>query len=1161
MEVEISRNETDSQPMKGDSLEGFDELKLKEFISEGKSLDFDGWTKVILEVENLFHDEIEKICLVYDSFLSEFPLCYGYWRKYADHMTRLCVIDEAVEVFERAVQSATFCVGVWVDYCGFAISVFEDANDIRRLFKRAMSFVGKDYLCHTLWDKYLEFEFSQQQWSSLANLYIQTLRFPSKKLHHYYESFRKLAATWKEEMQCLNDMDLQPDPSVENEVSTCYTDDEISCVIKDLLDPSTGLDGTKALEKYLSIGNYFYQEASQLGEKIHRFESSIRRPYFHVKPLDIGQLENWHEYLNFVEMHGDFDWAVKLYERCLIPCANYPEFWMRYVDFMESKGGREMANFALARATQTFLKRIPVIHLFSARYKEKIRDLSGAHIALLQYETESNLSFVETVSIKANMEKRLGNFVAASNIYKEALESAAAKEKFDILPILHINFSRLQYMITSNSDAAREILIEGTKRVPHCKLLLEELIKFGMMHGGPKHIHVIDAIVNDAISLGPSRGLNAKDAEDVSSLYLQFVDLCGTIDDIRKGWNRHIKCFPDSARMNTYKFSVINGIQPIPMKMTDGGRQESPDSFPSHPSGYESLDIPTQSPSQNKILKPPENGDTQTDHAALDCVPEEKSPLQENDEIPLDQAGVNRLQSGEVNESLQGGMQHRPQDVSKQLREDIKANTNLSSHDIKHEGTNKVEALQTSEENSKENDVRQEHDHKSEQDVNRLSLERLSLVHLDHESLDSINVTIQEGETFVETSLSNGSMVKKEPPQETSMSNGSVPEGGQSNGGDHLESSPRSAPASDSAGIQTEMVSPFSSSQQKIKKTGSPLQMTPPSPSYSGGSLHPRSNNAERDHRENKFEFRRHSHRRLHQRQQLSPQRQYSRSETGTRVPMTQGYSSQSMSLQSPQVQQGGHTQSQYSTSAAHPNLTTAHAWSTQNVQQQNFAASQTQVFPPHAYSQPQISQYPMQGNVQLGQMQNNQAYNQMWQYYYQQQQFLLQQQQQQLQHQQPQAQQQLLQQQYQQHQQLLQVQQQYLQQQQLPYQQPQLLQLQQQQRQFIQSQEEQYLQQQKQQLQQQGTHQQQFPPQSHHLYLQQQYQQQQKQEQRQHEEQITASKVQTWNDVSKEESMMGSRIQKNLQGQDAFSHRDGASETAIPAASPNSQQRSSPSQ
>lgn len=55
-----------------------------------------------------------------------------------------------------------------------------------RLFQRGISFVGKDYMCHTLWDKYIEFELSQQQWSSLTHIYIKALRFPTKKLRHYY---------------------------------------------------------------------------------------------------------------------------------------------------------------------------------------------------------------------------------------------------------------------------------------------------------------------------------------------------------------------------------------------------------------------------------------------------------------------------------------------------------------------------------------------------------------------------------------------------------------------------------------------------------------------------------------------------------------------------------------------------------------------------------------------------------------------------------------------------------------------------------------------------------------------------------------------------------------------------------------------------------------
>ena len=48
--------------------------------------------------------------------------------------------------------------------------------------------------------------------------------------------------------------------------------------------------------------------------------------------------------------------VVKLYERCLIACANYPEYWIRYVRCMEASGSMDLAENALARATQVFVK-------------------------------------------------------------------------------------------------------------------------------------------------------------------------------------------------------------------------------------------------------------------------------------------------------------------------------------------------------------------------------------------------------------------------------------------------------------------------------------------------------------------------------------------------------------------------------------------------------------------------------------------------------------------------------------------------------------------------------------------------------------------------------------------------------------------------------------
>lgn len=53
------------------------------------------------------------------------------------------------------------------------------------------------------------------------------------------------------------------------------------------------------------------------------FEDVIRRPYFHVKPLDAAQLSAWSHYIDFMDAKGDEKDTRHLYERCLVACARY----------------------------------------------------------------------------------------------------------------------------------------------------------------------------------------------------------------------------------------------------------------------------------------------------------------------------------------------------------------------------------------------------------------------------------------------------------------------------------------------------------------------------------------------------------------------------------------------------------------------------------------------------------------------------------------------------------------------------------------------------------------------------------------------------------------------------------------------------------------------
>ena len=62
--------------------------------------------------------------------------------------------------------------------------------------------------------------------------------------------------------------------------------------------------------------------AKEQASRIVEYESAIRRPYFHVKPLDDAQLANWHNYLDFIEKGGDFS-KVTFFIEHLPECQAY----------------------------------------------------------------------------------------------------------------------------------------------------------------------------------------------------------------------------------------------------------------------------------------------------------------------------------------------------------------------------------------------------------------------------------------------------------------------------------------------------------------------------------------------------------------------------------------------------------------------------------------------------------------------------------------------------------------------------------------------------------------------------------------------------------------------------------------------------------------------
>ncbi|XP_062196318.1 pre-mRNA-processing factor 39-2 isoform X2 [Phragmites australis] len=532
-------------------------------LCDSNTTDFDAWVSLINAAEETSSDDIDVISLVYHSFLLEFPLCYGYWIKYAAHKARLCTKGDVVEVYEQAVQAVPHSIDLWISYCGFGICAYEDPAHIRSLFERALFLVGKDYLCYHLWDKYIEFENSQKQLVQLATIYISTVKFPTKKLHKYYESFRKLVTLLEQEVTCCVAERLSENIHTSETIDAEDSELDISTIIADLFDQKGGHLRPEALKRYLSVGERLYQRSSKIYKEICCFEASIKRPFFHVKPLDDDQLENWHQYLDYVEKNGDFDWAVKLYERCLIPCASYSEFWIRYAEYVDAKGGREIANYALGRASSCFVKGVPTFCMYYAMFKEQIGDAQAARSLFVKASSNFTSGFYANINRLANMEKRMGNTKAASEIYETAIEDAMQKQNIDILPDLYSNFAQFIYVASRSIGEAKEVFVKGIKRAP-CKPLIKGFIQFMSTHGGPTEIPLLDSVISNAVTPGSdvSTALSPEDREDISLLFLEFVDLYGGVKELRKAWARHSKLFPHSTRNISQQYHTTgNSLQ------------------------------------------------------------------------------------------------------------------------------------------------------------------------------------------------------------------------------------------------------------------------------------------------------------------------------------------------------------------------------------------------------------------------------------------------------------------------------------------------------------------------------------------------------------------------------------------------------------------------
>ncbi|KAI8820429.1 mRNA splicing protein [Fimicolochytrium jonesii] len=424
-----------------------------------------------------------KFRTVYDHFLAKFPLCFGYWKKYADKEFVLEGAEKALEVYERGVVSIHNSVELWVQFCAFKIANFpDDEEGIRGIFERGAEQVGNDYQSHFFWDKYLEWTESKGDRLAMLKVLERVITIP---LHHYAKYFEKYSSVCAslpvtdlvtEEEYAKIEAEIRSQPKPEGEEATAEASVEKS---EEQLEPLLRA-------KIHELKTHIYMSTQEAVHKRWVYEGEIKRSYFHVKPLDESQLANWRRYLDFEEAEGVESRIYVLYERCLVPCALYEEFWQRYIRFVLSRNDPTGVRNVFIRATSIFVPAgRPTVRLSYAAFEEEQGHIDEAR-AIYQTLLQNVPGHLETLTKYAHFERRQSGPDRALEILSEAVESVTSE---DAKAYLEVQRVRVRYNVNQNAEEARTAYQEAAAKYGSSRYLLSAYLSFEIEQRDAKSIH------------------------------------------------------------------------------------------------------------------------------------------------------------------------------------------------------------------------------------------------------------------------------------------------------------------------------------------------------------------------------------------------------------------------------------------------------------------------------------------------------------------------------------------------------------------------------------------------------------------------------------------------------------------------------------------------
>ena len=204
-----------------------------------------------------------------------------------------------------------------------------------------------------------------------------------------------------------------------------------------------------------------------------------------------------------------------LFERCLIACALYEEFWMKYFTWtfeerksLDKSERVEKARDVLNRACTHHLPAKVDIHLHYAAFEETLGDFEKSANVLKSIE-EKHPEMLSLMLRRINLERRRGNVSQVHQLYQDCISKAGSKSLKSDLWVKYARFLRLQL---DDSEGAVKALEGALEKDPDNAKLHLQLLDI-TLHEKPLNVTKVCQLLD--------RGLEQVDAPRHKLLFSQ----------------------------------------------------------------------------------------------------------------------------------------------------------------------------------------------------------------------------------------------------------------------------------------------------------------------------------------------------------------------------------------------------------------------------------------------------------------------------------------------------------------------------------------------------------------------------------------------------------------------------------------------------------------